>query len=193
MYERLYQNITDKIALTEEEFAYCKTLFQPRKLRRKQYLLQEGDVCRYQAFVEKGMLRSFTISDRGTEHILQFAPEDWWIADLSSYLTGEPSRFNIEAMEACEVLLLDRPSWDTLLQRIPRFEHFFRVLIQNNLIATQKRLLHSLSETAEEKYNRFLDTYPACRQRVPQHMIASYIGVSRETLSRLRKNLPSLP
>ena len=108
--------------------------------------MQEGDVCRYQAFVEKGMLRSFTISDRGTEHILQFAPEDWWIADLSSYLTGEPSRFNIEAMEACEVLLLDRPSWDTLLQRIPRFEHFFRVLIQNNLIATQKRLLHSLSE-----------------------------------------------
>ncbi|RYZ56234.1 MAG: Crp/Fnr family transcriptional regulator [Chitinophagaceae bacterium] len=193
MYERLYQNITDKIALTEEEFAYCKTLFQPRKLRRKQYLLQEGDVCRYQAFVEKGMLRSFTISEKGTEHILQFASEDWWIADLSSYLTDEPSRFNIEAMEACEVLLLDRPSWDTLLQRMPRFEHYFRVLIQNNLIATQKRLLQSLSETAEEKYNRFLHTYPACMQRVPQHMIASYIGVSRETLSRLRKNLPSLP
>ncbi|HEV7332456.1 MAG TPA: cyclic nucleotide-binding domain-containing protein [Flavisolibacter sp.] len=118
MYERLYRNITEKITLTEEDFAYCKTLFQPRKLRRRQALLQEGDMRRYQAFVEKGMLRSFAISDKGTEHILQFAPEDWWIADLSSYLTGEPSLFTIEALEYSELLLLHKPAWDHLLQCI---------------------------------------------------------------------------
>lgn len=189
MFALLYQNITGKIPLTEEEFAYCKTLFQPRKLRRRQYLLQEGDVCKYQAFVEKGMLRSYTISDKGTEHILQFAPEGWWIADLSSYLTGEPSPFNIEALEDSELLLLEKSAWDSLLQRLPKFEHYFRILIQNNLVATQKRLMQSLTETAEDKYIRFTQTYPACVQRVPQHMVASYLGISRETLSRLRRNL----
>jgi CRP-like cAMP-binding protein len=160
-----------------------------RKLRKRQYLLQEGDVCIYQAFVEKGMLRSYTIDEKGAEHILQFAPEGWWAADLSSYITGEPSRFTIEALEDSELLLLSKPSWDHLMQAIPKFEHYFRIIIQNHLIATQKRLMQSLSETAEEKYLKFTKTYPECVQRVPQHMIASYLGITRETLSRLRKHI----
>lgn len=188
MFELLYQKITEKISLTEEEFALCKTLFQPKKLRKRQYLLQAGDVCRYQAFVEKGILRSYTVDERGGEHILQFASEGWWVADLSSYITGEPSPFNIEALEDAELLLLSKPSWDKLMQTLPAFEHYFRILIQNNLIATQKRLMQSLTETAEEKYNTFTKVYPDCVRRVPQHMIASYLGISRETLSRLRKN-----
>src|SRR6476661_7845882 len=188
MFELLYQKITEKISLTEEEFALCKTLFQPKKLRKRQYLLQAGDVCRYQAFVEKGILRSYTVDERGGEHILQFASEGWWVADLSSYITGEPSPFNIEALEDAELLLLSKPSWDKLMQTLPAFEHYFRILIQTNLIATQKRLMQSLTETAEEKYNTFTKVYPDCVRRVPQHMIASYLGISRETLSRLRKN-----
>jgi CRP-like cAMP-binding protein len=188
MFELLHQKITEKIQLAEEEFAFCKSLFMPKKLRKRQYLLQEGDVCKYQAFVEKGILRSFTVDEKGGEHILQFASEGWWMADLSSYITGEPSLFNMEALEDAELLLLSKPAWDQLMQTIPRFEHYFRVLIQNNLIATQKRLLQSLTETAEEKYTTFARTYPACVQRVPRHMIASYLGISRETLSRLRKN-----
>ena len=188
MFELLHQNITEKIKLTQEEFAFCRSLFVPKKLRKRQYLLQEGDVCKYQAFVEKGILRSFTVDEKGGEHILQFASEGWWIADLSSYITNEPSLFNIEALEDAELLLLSRSAWDQLLQTLPKFEHYFRILIQNHLIATQKRLLQSLTETAEEKYNKFTQTYPACVQRVPRHMIASYLGISRETLSRLRKN-----
>ena len=189
MFELLHKKINAITPLTEEEFDYCKSLFTPKKLRKRQYLLQEGDICRYQAFVEKGILRSYTIDDKADEHILQFAPEGWWIADLSSFLTGEPSIFNIEALEDAELLLLSRSSWELLLQNVPKFERFFRILIQNNLIATQRRLLQSLTQSAEEKYNDFTDTYPECVLRVPQRMIASYLGISRETLSRLRKHM----
>jgi CRP-like cAMP-binding protein len=189
MFELLYKKISEKISITEKEFDFCKSLFRPKKLRKRQYLLQEGDVCKYQAFVEKGILRSYTVDEKGAEHILQFASEGWWMADLSSYITGEPSLFNMHALEDVELLLLSKPHWDQLMQTVPRFERYFRILIQNNLIATQKRLMQSLTELAEEKYIKFTQTYPACVQRVPQHMIASYLGVSRETVSRLRKNL----
>jgi CRP-like cAMP-binding protein len=191
MYDLLYEKISEKITITNEEFEYCKTLFIPKKLRKRQYLLQEGDVCKYTAFVDKGLLRSYTVDDKGDEHILQFAMEGWWTSDLSSFLTEEPSLFNIEALEESQLLLITKPSWELLLQKIPAFERFFRILIQNNLIATQKRLIGSLSETAEEKYNKLVNTYPDCIQRVPQHMIASYLGITRETLSRLRKQIAS--
>lgn len=191
MSELLYKKISEKISITEEEFSFCKSLFVPKKLRRRQYLLQEGAVCKYQAFVEKGILRTYTVDEKGGEHILQFASEGWWMADLSSYITGEPSLFNMDALEDAELLLLSKPSWDGLMEKVPKFEHYFRILIQNNLIATQKRLMQSLAETAEEKYVKFTQTYPDCVQRVPQHMIASYLGISRETLSRLRRNIAS--
>ncbi|HZJ58661.1 MAG TPA: Crp/Fnr family transcriptional regulator [Chitinophagaceae bacterium] len=191
MFELLHKKFSEIISINEEELNYCKTLFLPKKLRKRQFLLQDGDVCKYQAFVEKGMLRSYRIDEKGSEHILQFAFEGWWATDLSSYLTGETSVFNIEAMEDSELLLLSKPSWDTLMQHIPKFEHYFRIIIQNNLVATQKRVIQSHTETAEEKYLKFIQNYPGCVQRIPQHMIASYIGISRETLSRLRKRLAS--
>lgn len=184
----LHQKLSTIISLTEEEFNYFNRLFLPKKLRKRLYLLQEGDINKYQAFVQKGILRSYTIDDKGNEHILQFASEGWWIADLSSYLTNEPSSFNIDALEDAELLLLSRPAWEEAMEKLPALEHYFRIIIQNHLVATQKRLLQSLAETAQEKYNRFLNTYPDCVQRVPQHMIASYLGVTRETLSRIRKH-----
>jgi CRP-like cAMP-binding protein len=187
MFELLYKKITAISPVNEEEFSHFKTSFVLKKLRKRQYLLQEGDVCRYQAFVVKGILRSFTVDEKGSEHILQFASEGWWMADLSSYLTNEPSFLNIEALEDVELLLLTKPSWEEAMKKIPALEHYFRIILQNHLVSTQKRLLQSLAETAEEKYKRFLATYPECVQRVPQHMVASYIGVSRETLSRVRK------
>ena len=191
MFELLHKKINAIISINEDELNYSKTLFLPKKLRKRQYLLQEGNVCKYQAFVEKGMLRSYSIDEKGTEHILQFASEGWWVADLSSYIPGEPSHFNIEALEDSELLLLSKPSWDTLMQHIPKFEHYFRIIIQSHLIATQKRVIESHTETPEEMYLKFIQTYPECIQRIPQHMIASYLGISRETLSRLRKHLVS--
>jgi CRP-like cAMP-binding protein len=191
MFELLYTKITEKISLSEEEFEVCKALFTPKKVRKKQFLLQEGDVSRYQIFVNKGLLRSYTIDEKGAEHILQFALEGWWTADLYSFFTEEPSLFNIEALEDSELLLINRPSWETLLEKLPVLERYFRILIQNNLIATQRRLMESLSETAEKKYLKFMKLYPESIQRVPQHMIASYLGITRETLSRLRRDIAS--
>ena len=191
MYELLHKKITESISITDEEFDFCKTLFLPKKLRKRQYLLQEGDVCKYTAFVTKGILRSYTIDNKGTEHILQFAFEGWWMGDLYSFLTDEPSMYNMEAIENCELLLISKPSWELLLEKIPAFERYFRILIQNNLIATQQRLMGTLSETAEEKYIKLINNYPGCLQRVPQHMIASYLGITRETLSRIRSQMAS--
>ncbi|HEY5407525.1 MAG TPA: Crp/Fnr family transcriptional regulator [Ginsengibacter sp.] len=191
MYELLYKKISELISISEEEFDVCKTLFVPKKLRKRQYLLQEGDVCKYNTFVSKGLLRSYTIDNKGTEHILQFAFEGWWIGDIYSFLTEQPSNFNIEALEDCELLLITKSSMDTLLEKVPKFERYFRILIQNNLIATQRRLMGTLSETAEEKYTNLVNNFPGCLQRVPQHMIASYLGITRETLSRIRGQMAS--
>jgi CRP-like cAMP-binding protein len=189
MFEFLYQRITEKIAITDEEFAFCKTLFVPKKIRRRQYLLQEGDVAKYTAFVEKGILRSYTIDEKGNEHILQFALEGWWLADIDSFFHNNPSIFNMDALEDSELLLITKASYEELLQKVPKLERYFRILLQNNLIVTQRRLLGSLSQTAEEKYTKFLSTYTGCMERVPQHMIASYLGITRETLSRIRKQM----
>jgi len=189
MFELLLQSIEEKISISKEEFDFCKTLFIPKKLRKKQYLLQEGDVCRYTAFVEKGMLRTFTVDEKGNEPILQFSMEGWWIADLYSFLTEEHSIYNIEALEECELLLITKENWEVLLAKVPAFERYFRLLIQNNLIATQRRLMSSLSESAEEKYTKLINNFPGCIQRVPQHMIASYLGITPETLSRIRAQM----
>jgi len=186
MFEQLFKSIAQIVTLTEEELDYCRSRFVPKKLRKRQYLLQEGDICKYTVFVEKGLLRSFTVDDKGSEHILQFAMEGWWLADLYSFLTNEPSPYHMDAIEESELLMIDRESWDNLLERVPAMERYFRILIQNNLIATQRRLIGAMSETAEEKYIKLTQTFPECIQRVPQHMIASYLGITRETLSRTR-------
>lgn len=191
MYDLLHKKINETISITEQDFELCTSLFLPKKLRKKQYLLQEGHVCKYTAFVSRGLLRTFSVDAKEAEHILQFAMEGWWMADLFSFLTDEPSVFNMEALEDCELLLITKPSWDLLLTKVPAFERFFRILIQNNLIATQRRLMGTMSETAEEKYVKLLKTYPDCVQRVPQHMIASYLGITRETLSRIRHQMTS--
>lgn len=189
MFEFLHQKVTETIEISDAEFEFAKTLFIPKKLRKKRFLLEDGEICKYTIFVEKGLLRSFTVDDKGSEHILQFAMQGWWSADLYSFLTGEPSAYNIEALEDSELLLISKPSWDTLLEEVPAFERYFRILIQNNLIATQRRLMSSMSQTAEEKYQKLLQQFPDIVQRVPQHMIASYIGITRETLSRIRSQM----
>src|SRR5690606_31794041 len=130
-------------------------------------------------------------SEKGNENILQFAMEGWWVGDLYSFLTDEASEYTIEALEDSQLLLITKPSWDLLLEKVPAFERYFRVLIQNNLIATQRRLMNTMTISAEERYIKLLQDFPDISQRVPQHMIASYIGVTRETLSRLRSQMAS--
>ncbi len=189
MFELLFQKIEEKVRLTDEEKEICQSFFTPKKLRKRQYLLQEGDPCKYVAFVEKGMMRSYTVDDKGVEHISQFAFEGWWIGDQFSFLTGEPSVYNIDALEDCELLLLSKKAEEEMMEKIPAMERFFRILLQNSLIATQRRLMSSLSRTAEEKYNELVESCPTIPQRVPQHMMASYLGITPETLSRIRRQV----
>jgi len=189
MFDQLFTHISGKIKIGEKEEEICRSLFIPKKLRKKQYLHQQGDVCKYLAFVEKGLLRSYTVDDKGVDHIVQFAPEGWWIADIYSHLTGEISEYNIDAVEETEMLLLTRTGYEQLLEQAPVFERYFRLLMQNSLIAYQRRISCTLSRTAEEVYTEFLRAYPDIAQRVPQHNIASYLGITPESLSRIRRQM----
>jgi CRP-like cAMP-binding protein len=189
MFQLFQQKVREIVAVSEEEFERVRPLFTSKTIRKRHYLLQQGDICKYQAFVEKGILRSYTVDDKDNVYILQFASEGWWITDLSSYLNNEPSFLNIDAIEDAELLLIEKASWEKAMEKVPKLEHYFRIIIQNHLVATQKRLLESFSETAEEKFARFIQQFPGCEQRVPQYMIASYLGIKRETLSRLRRQI----
>ena len=191
MFEVLFSKVEEKIKLTEAEKEICKSLFIPKKLRKRQYILQQDDICKNLIFVEKGLLRSYSVDEKGSEHILQFAPEGWWIADIFSFFTGENSAYNIDAIEDSELLLITNPAIEQLYERVPKFERYFRILTQNNMVAMQKRLTSELSSSAEEKYLKLISAYPNIVARVPQHMIASYLGLTPETLSRIRKRIVS--
>lgn len=191
MFEVLFSKIEEKIKLTDTEKEICKSLFSPKKLRKRQYILQQDDVCKNLVFVEKGILRSYSVDNKGNEHIIQFALEGWWISDIYSFLTGEEAVYNIDAIEDSELLQISKSALDELYERVPKFERYFRILTQSNMIATHRRLTATLSASADEKYLRLLSAYPNIVARVPQHMIASYLGITPETLSRVRKRIVS--
>jgi len=172
--------------LSEADFALLQSGAHPKKFRKHQYLLQEGDVSRYHCFITKGLMRTYSVDEKGNEHIIRFAMENWWISDRESLLTDKPSRFNIDAIEDSEVLLFDRPTMAMLMERIPAFGKMITDVLDKSFITSQTRIHEAISSTAEEKYNTFVQRYPAFALRVPQSMIASYLGIKPETLSRLR-------
>ena len=189
MYELFFQKLNEKITFTEEEQTIIKEYLTPKKLRKKQYFLQEGDICKSIAFVEKGALREYNVDDKGNEHILQFAIEGWVISDLYSFMTAEPATYNIDALEDSELLLMTKLAQEELLIRMPKYETFSRMQITGAYLAMQKRVTSIISTSIEERYLYFTNLYPNIVQRVPQHMIASYLGLTPETLSRIRKKL----
>jgi CRP-like cAMP-binding protein len=191
MYEVFTRSLREKVEFTDVEIATIQTFLQPKKLRKKQYLLQEGDVCKFVAFVEKGMLRSYTIDEKGNENIVQFALEGWTISDLYSFLTAEPATYAIDALEDTELVLISKTAHEELLRTVPHYETYIRLQITHAYIALQRRISSVISQTVEERYTAFTKLYPNIVQRVPQHMIASYMGLTPETLSRVRKKISS--
>lgn len=189
MYELFFQNFNKKVPISGQEQETIKSFLTPKKLRKKQYLLQEGDICKSIAFVEKGTLRAYSVDETGDENIIQFALEGWTIADLYSFLTGEPATYNIDALEDSELVLISKPAHEELLKTMPAYETYTRLQITGAYLAMQKRLTSVLSLSAEERYTNLTTTYPNIVQRVPQHMIASYMGLKPETLSRVRKKI----
>jgi CRP-like cAMP-binding protein len=186
MYELILKNVSRFIELTEEEKKIFTSLLKTKKLRKKHFLLQEGETGRFQYFINKGCLRTYTIDEKGQEHIIQFAIEDWWTGDMYSFLTQTPATLNIEAIEDTELLCIDNPSLEILYKKIPKFERFFRLLLQNAFIANQSRIIESMSLTADERYCKFIERYPLMERRLPLKHIASYLGITPESLSRIR-------
>lgn len=189
MFDSFIHYLQSKITLTPEQVTMVEQVCRLKKLRRRQYLLQEGDVWHYNAFVSKGLVRTFRVDEKGVEHIFQFSPENWWAGDRQSYLYEEPAKFNIEALEDTEVILIPKGDFERLLEAIPAYNTFQRNLLERSFVVLQNRIHMGNSYTAEEKYNEFIKAYPDIINRVPQHMIASYVGVSPETLSRIRNHV----
>lgn len=160
-----------------------------KKVRKRQYLAQEGDIAKNHIFVTKGCLRTYTVDEKGTEHILNFAIENWWIGDRESIQTGQPSIYNIDAIEDSEVALISKEKFDRLCAEVPAFNNMINVILQKSFLVAQNRIHTIITQTAEEKYINFLEKFPHLNKRVPQTMIASYLGITAETLSRVRKQI----
>src|SRR5579872_6690088 len=160
MYNRLNQSVREKITLTPEETELMHHFFIPKKIRKRQYLLNAGDACQYIAFVETGLLRSFSVDDEAHEHVIQFSMAGWWASDMSSFLSGDDALYNIEALEDSELLLLTKSALEELMEKVPKMERYFRLLMQNNIVALQRRVTSAQSDTAEEKYLKLINAYP---------------------------------
>ncbi len=186
MFETFFQKFNEKALLTKEEQEFILPFLTPKKLRKKQYLLQDGDVCKSICFVEKGALKAYVVDDTGQERITAFALEGWTMGDLYSFIKEEPATLNIDALEDCELVLISKAAHNELLKKMPKYETYFRILMTDAYMALQKRTTNMVSLPLEERYKALTDLYPNLVQRVPQHMIASYMGLSKETLSRVR-------
>jgi CRP-like cAMP-binding protein len=188
-YDLILSAVGKHVTLTDEEKKYFTSLLHPHHFARKKILIREGEVSTSSIFVLSGCLRGFTIDKSGMEHVLNFAPSGWWISDIYSLITQKPGQLNIEAIEDSDVFLMSRKDQEILFLKVPKFERFFRILIENALVANQQRLLDNLSLTAEERYLKFCKTYPTLIHHLPQKQLASYVGVTPEFFSRMRTNL----
>ncbi|MBA2611922.1 MAG: Crp/Fnr family transcriptional regulator [Bacteroidetes bacterium] len=182
----IFKNISKHISLTATEKEYFSSLLEFKKIKTKTFLLRSGEVCKHSSFVTIGCLRAFTVDKSGVEHILSFAPQDWWVGDMYSLLSQKPGNLNIEAMVDTEVVMLSKNNQEKLYNKVPKFERFFRIITEKSLVAYQQRLMDNLSLTAQERYVKFCTTYPAIINTIPQKQVAAYIGVTPEFLSKLK-------
>lgn len=185
----LFDYISQHTPLTAEEEEILSSKFKIRKYLKGQFVVQNGDVCRFESFVLSGCLKTFYIDNEGQEHIVMFAIENWWTADLGSFITQTAADYNVQCLENSVLAQLSYEDLQQLYLQIPKLEKFFRIIIQKAFVASQKRLINNLSLPAKERYLQFREQYPQIEQRVPQYMIASYLGITKEFLSKIRSQL----
>jgi CRP-like cAMP-binding protein len=188
----LQQNISNHIPLTEHEMEEFCNLFQNKIIKKKSFLLREGEICKFEGFVTKGIFRVYHIDKSGAEQILYFAIENWWITDIDSFTTGRPSQLFIEALEDSEVLLISKEAKEFAYTNLPKIEKLFRVMTQKTHVALQRRMIDNLSKTADQRYLDFIEKYPQLHQRLSNLQIAAYLGISHEFLSKIRNKITNM-
>jgi CRP-like cAMP-binding protein len=189
MIDVLFYHIQEKVSLTNEDKEKIKTFFVAKRLRKRQYLLQEGEICKHLTFVAKGLLRTYNVDPRGDEHMSIFGWEGWWLSDFNSFLSGVPAVFNIDAIENSDLLLISKADYEALTVTVPVMDRYFRILYQNSLVTKERRLMSTITHSAEERYLQLAESNPQIIERIPQNLIASYLGLAPETISRIKKNL----
>lgn len=182
----LIEYINHHVNLTQNEINLLLENTTHRKYLKGQYIVQQGDICRFENFVIKGCLKTFYVDNEGQEHVVLFAIENWWTADLGSFLTQKPADYNVQCIEDTEVIQFSFDKMELLYQKMPKLERFFRIIIQKAFVASEKRIVRNFSLPAKERYIEFKNTYPQIEQRVPQYLIASYLGITKEFLSKIR-------
>lgn len=186
--QSLVDNIAKKgVHLDPNEIEFLHSAFRYRKFRKNQYILQQGDIARFETYMISGLARTYEVDDNGQEHVISFNPEDHWIGDLCSFYTGTPTYLNIDCLEETEVFQITHPDLERLFIQVPKMNIFYRILYRNSIIAYNKRVGSALSKTALERYYEFQERFPQIEQRVPNHQIASFLGITPQSLSRLRK------
>lgn len=188
-FDLLLQNVAKHILLDKTEADFFVSLLQHKILKRKDFLLKQGSICKTENFIIKGCLRTYTIDENGFEHILMFGIEEWWVGDLYSFLTQTPANYFIDALEDTEVFQISKENLDRLYERVPKFEKFFRLILQNAFIAQQNRINQNLSFTAEQRYLNFIKKYPQIEQRISQKQVSAFLGITPVFLSMLRKKI----
>lgn len=185
----LVEYFNQLLPLNREEIAFVEETFKERKLKKREFILREGEICRHNTFVVEGCFKMYMVDDNGKEHNLQFAIENWWIGDIGSFHSGTPSKLNIEAIENSIIFQIKKEDQLKLFVDYPKFNRIFRVLSENAMVGLQRRVLQNISSTAEERYLDFLERYPQLFNRISNVQIASYLGVTPEFLSTIRKKL----
>lgn len=185
----LLQSISKHVTLTEIEQQLVLKHFESAVYKSKSILLEPGKIGDWAYFVKKGIIRNYSVDNNGAEHVMDFASPGWWIADMYSFLAGKPSHLFIEVVDDAEVYIISKESQLKLYDLVPKIERYFRVLIENSLIANQQRLMDKLSLTAEERYENFTIKYPDVKNCLPQKHIASYIGVTPEFFSKMKSKM----
>ena len=181
------------IQLNDEEKAFFVSCLEPMSVHRRTRLVKEGDICQNSIFVVDGALKSYTYDKEGAEHVISFALSNWWIADMYSLINQKPGKLQIESLADSRLLLLSRKNQEQLYRKVPQFERFFRIITENSLVASQQRIINNLILTAEERYVYFMEKYPFVLECAPLHNIASYLGMTPEFLSKIRRRIAKRP
>tara|TARA_R110002012_G_scaffold49843_3_gene129039 strand:+ start:3278 stop:3856 length:579 start_codon:yes stop_codon:yes gene_type:complete len=185
----LINYINGVINLKPEDIEILKNYVTERHYLKNQYIIQQGDICKTESFIVSGCTKTFYVHENGQEHIIMFSVKDWWTADIGSFVSQTPADFNVQCLEDTTVIQFHYDTIDELFEKIPKLERFFRKIIERAFVASQKRLIRNLSLSAKERYTYFRNTYPDFEQRIPQYMIASYLGITKEFFSKMKNKI----